>query len=114
MPESHYVDTIEPDPQHKRRIWHEHIERWQHSGLSQVAYCREHGLKPHQFTYWKNRIVGTDAGISFVPLRFSKNLPVPVAASTFNLFTHNGYRIEVGSGFDALTLKQLISAVQSL
>jgi hypothetical protein len=114
MPESPYIDTIEPDRQHKRRIWQEHIERWQHSGLSQVAYCREYELKPHQFTYWKNRIVGTDTGLSFVPLRFSQNLPMAVAASTFNLFTPNGYRIEVGTGFDPLTLKQLISAVQSL
>ena len=114
MPESHYVDSTEPDPQHKRRIWQEHIERWQHSGLSQVAYCREYELKPHQFTYWKNRFAQTDAGISFVPLRFSQNLPVAVAASTFNLFTPNGYRIEVSTGFDAPTLKHLISAVQSL
>jgi hypothetical protein len=114
MPESHYIDTIEPDPQHKRRIWQEHIERWQHSGLSQVAYCREYELKLHQFTYWKNRFAQTEADISFVPLRFSQNLPVAIAASSLNLFTPNGYRIEVGAGFDALTLKQLITAVQSL
>jgi hypothetical protein len=114
MPESHCVDSTEPDPHHKRRMWQMHIERWQHSGMSQVAYCSEHELKPHQFTYWKNRFVQTEAGISFVPLRFSQNLPVAVAAPKFNLFTPNGYRIEVGTGFDVLTLKQLIHAVQSL
>ena len=114
MSESHCIDSTELDPEHKRRIWRSHLERWKQSGLSQVAYCRERGLKPHRFTYWKNRFKRTDAGIKFVPLRFSQNLPVPVAASTFNLFTPNGYRIEVGSGFDAPTLKQLLSAVQSL
>jgi len=114
MPESHCVDSTKPDPQHKRRIWKELIECWQHSGLSQVAYCRERELKPHQFTYWKNRFAQTEADISFVPLRFSQNLPVAIAASSLNLFTPNGYRIEVGAGFDALMLKQLIRAVQSL
>jgi hypothetical protein len=114
MSESHCVNPTEPDREHKRRIWRSHIEHWQQSGLNQAAYCREHGLKPHQFTYWKNRFDRTDTGITFVPLRFSQNLPVPVSASTLRLFTPNGYRIEVGSGFDAPTLKQLLSAVQSL
>ena len=114
MPESQCIDTTAHDPEHKHQIWQSHIERWQQSALSQAAYCREHGLKAHQFTYWKNRLAQTDAGVTFVPLRFSQNLPVPVASSSFNLFTANGYRIEVVSGFDALTLKQLIRAVQSL
>jgi hypothetical protein len=30
------------------------------------------------------------------------------------LFTPNGYRIEVGRGFNPTTLKQLINTVQSL
>jgi hypothetical protein len=112
MPED--IDRIRPDSEQLRQVWKTHIERWKQSGQTQVSYCREHELKPHQFTYWKKRFGRTKADISFVPLRFSRNLPVAVTGSTFNLFTQNGFKIEVGAGFDPATLKQLISLVQSL
>jgi transposase-like protein len=32
-----------------RRI---HIEAWQTSGMSQAAYCREHGLNTKTFSNW--------------------------------------------------------------
>ena len=32
-----------------RRI---HIEAWQNSGMSQAAYCREHGLNTKTFGNW--------------------------------------------------------------
>ena len=102
----------EPELEQLRQVWKTHIERWKQSGHTQVAYCREHELKPHQFTYWKKKFDRTDGDISFVPLRFSRNLPV--AGSPFNLFTQNGFKIEVGAGFDPAALKQLISVVQSL
>ncbi|WP_158070089.1 IS66 family insertion sequence element accessory protein TnpA [Motiliproteus sp. MSK22-1] len=35
--------------------WKQHLEAWKQSGQSQVDYCRVHGLKSHQMTYWKNR-----------------------------------------------------------
>jgi len=112
MPEDNH--RAEPDPEQLRQIWKTHIERWKQSGQTQVAYCREHGLRPYQFTYWKKRFGRTDTDISFVPLRFSRNLPVAVTGSTFNLFTQNGFKIQVGTGFDPVALKQLISVVQSL
>ena len=30
--------------------WLNHIEGWQHSGLSQAAYCRQHSLNANSFT----------------------------------------------------------------
>ena len=30
--------------------WKSHIESWQRSGLSQAAYCRQHGLNPNTFS----------------------------------------------------------------
>jgi hypothetical protein len=29
-----------------------HIESWQSSGLSQAAYCRQHGINPNTFSSW--------------------------------------------------------------
>jgi len=30
--------------------WQNHIEAWQVGGLSQAAYCRQHGLNPNTFS----------------------------------------------------------------
>ena len=105
---------VAPDHQQLRQTWKAHIERWKDSGQTQSAFCLQYGLKPHQFTYWKKRFIQANTGISFVPLHFCRNLPVAVTGSTFNLFTQNGFKIEVGTGFDPATLKQLICTVQSL
>ena len=40
----------------KTRYWQEHVEQWQSSGLSQKAYCQQHDLKPHNLSYWKNKL----------------------------------------------------------
>jgi hypothetical protein len=44
----------------KECFWREHIQRWRESRISQVGYCREHGLKETAFTYWKGKL--TQAG----------------------------------------------------
>ena len=112
MAEVHANDI---DPEQRRRFWKDHIDCWQKSGLTQNAYCLEHDLKPHQLTYWKKRFVNQPtAPISFVPLRFSKNLPPTITGASFTLFTPNGYKIEVGASFNPTALKQLLSMVQSV
>lgn len=107
-------DTLDQDPEKKRRFWKTHIERWSHSGLSQVHYCQANGLIPHRFTYWKKRLSQSNATVSFVPLQLTENLPVPVKKCSFNLVTPNGYRIEVDAGFDPSALKQLIGVVNAV
>ena len=64
MPEeSHHFDS-----QQRRRFWEGHIVKWQQSGLSQIAYCRKHQLKPHRFYYWRRRISKPQPDVSFLPL----------------------------------------------
>ncbi len=112
MTEGH---PAEPNPEQKRRHWQAHIESWQRSGLSQVAYCREHGLKQHQFTYWKKRTnPKARHDIAFVPLRCSQNLPALVNPSKICLTTPNGYKLELSGAFDQIVVRQLLNTVRSL
>lgn len=37
--------------QGKREQWGGHLAQWHDSGLSQTAYCREHGLSLSSFGY---------------------------------------------------------------
>jgi len=32
-----------------------HIAQWHASNLTQAAYCKEHGIKPHIFSYYKKK-----------------------------------------------------------
>jgi hypothetical protein len=101
----------------KCRYWQEHLERWRQSGLSQAEYCRQNNLKPRRWNYWKKNLarkISGDTGVSFVPVKISSTLPVAVPRSNLSLLTSNGYKVEVGIGFDPTTLKQLILTVQSL
>ena len=67
---------VAPDHQQLRQTWKAHIERWKDSGQTQTAFCLQYGLKPHQFTYWKKRFIQANTGISFVPQRRRKSVPV--------------------------------------
>ncbi len=65
-------------------------------------------------TYWKHRLAEPEAGVSFVPLKLSSHLPVPVNHAALQLHTPNGYRIDVPGSFDTNVLKQIIIALQQL
>ena len=49
---------MEPEPtaSSRRAYWQGHIERWQQSGQSQQAYCREHKLSYFRFQYWRRKL----------------------------------------------------------
>ena len=63
-----------PAPQSLADHWEEHLQDWQNSTQSQSAYCREHGLNYHRFTYWRRKLMPKDnpvkvgAGSGFVPV----------------------------------------------
>lgn len=40
--------------------WSMHIEAWRQSGLSQAAYCGEHGLSKHTFRKWLKHLISKE------------------------------------------------------
>jgi hypothetical protein len=36
--------------------WREQIDTWQASGESQQAFCQQHKLSYHRFTYWRRKL----------------------------------------------------------
>ena len=107
-------NTLKQDRAARRQYWKRHIRAWRDSGLSQAAYCREYGLKHYQLCYWKTRLSEDQAGVSFVPLQLSSNLPVPVNHAALRLHTPNGFWIDIAGSFDPNVLKQLIFTVQQI
>ena len=40
----------------KQKEWSVHLERQKLSGLSRVAYCNQHGLKPESMAYFASKL----------------------------------------------------------
>ena len=100
----------------KRTLWKQHIENWRSSGITQKAYCRQHDLKGHQFTYWKKRFVQTDTGITFVPLKIRRPVSHPsnICSTSLRVIVDRDLQIELGSDFDPQLLRRLITTLRSL
>lgn len=43
---------------HSPEEWAAHIEAWRATGGTQRKYCRERGLSPLAFSYWRRKIEG--------------------------------------------------------
>jgi hypothetical protein len=68
-------------PSEARRI---HIEAWQTGGMSQAAYCREHGLNTKTFGNWvsKHRAGQVIRSPALVPVTIK---PMPASAGALHL-----------------------------
>jgi transposase-like protein len=41
--------------QERAEAWRGHLESWHKSGLTQVAYCRQHGISIKTFHRWRRK-----------------------------------------------------------
>ena len=95
------------DDQHREKMFLM-ITTWQKSGLSQRAYCEQHGVRYSLFHYWyklyRDEPSTSIEKASFVPLAIH---PFPLAASV-ELLLADGRRLIFHQGVSADYLKALI------
>lgn len=88
----------------KQTYWQTHLDAWRQSGLSQAAYCKQHGLSLSSFGYWLHRRVE--------PVRSTAALPILVAKPS--LETHlevrlpNGWSVRLAAGAESLQVLPLL------
>ncbi|WP_428565698.1 MAG: IS66 family insertion sequence element accessory protein TnpA [Solidesulfovibrio sp. DCME] len=104
----------------KAAYWSEHIATWQRSGLSQGAYCRQHGLSQSSLNYWRKRF-GTTPGKGAVPAVTFVPVPLPALSQTTiaplePILVHagDGFRIEIRGDFAAPVLEKLVRTLRRL
>jgi len=51
----------------RKRLWQQHIEDWQASGLSGMAYCQQQSLTYCRFVYWRKKLAEPKAVIAERP-----------------------------------------------
>ena len=96
----------------KERQWRRWIGEWRASGLSVRAFCARRGLATPSFYGWRRaleRRAGEQAG--FVPVQVLADTP-PAQASALELVLADGRTVRVAPGFDAATLRQLLTALE--
>ena len=73
----------------------QHIETWQASGLSQVAYCRQHKLNSKTFTNWlrihRSQQVAPSAP-TLIPIEIKSNAS---SSGSLCLRSPQGYTLEL-------------------
>ncbi len=77
--------------------WREQVEGWRQSGLSQVAYCEQHGLNIKSFRRWRTKLqraATTAASLTLVPI----SVGAPTTAPAIQLHSPGGWRIELATG----------------
>ncbi len=72
--------------------WAEHLDAWRASGLSQNAYCRQHGLRPNRLSYWKRKLAAPSDG----------DKPVACTQSPAFVPLHVSHRAVTGNGLRLL------------
>ncbi len=96
-----------------RRRWFDRIQHWNHSGLTQKAFCEQQQLGLGSFQRWRGIFMRegkpeASSSVTFLPV----NLTESKAASLSLLFSDD-LRIEISAGFDPVTLKQVVQTLQA-
>lgn len=101
----------------RRLFWQEHIGKWEKSGLSQAAYCRENKLSEGSFSEWRRKMRSNS--LSNSGAQVSKSAPfgsatrfVDVSPTPTTLEIECGkLRIHVSPGFDANHLRRVVEVL---
>jgi hypothetical protein len=88
------------------------ISLWQQSGLTQKAYCEEHGVRYHVFHYWYKcfrdlQSPAKDEG--FIPLKIQPSNSVNTCCAHVELLLADGKRLLFHQPVSSDYLKALIS-----
>lgn len=104
----------------KVAYWAGHIKDWQHSGLSQGAYCRQHGLSLSSLRYWRARLdksgsTAHGAAVTFVPVPLSAPSPAATGMPE-SMLVHVGdnFRIEIRGDFTTAVFEKLVRTLARL
>jgi hypothetical protein len=103
-----------------------HIAQWQVSELTQAAYCKEHGIKPHIFSYYKKKFCSASQEANpsgqLIPIKLvadddaslGSNVSSSSGSSSIRLTHTNGFSLEINLHADMASLKPLLELLGSV
>ncbi len=94
--------------------WHQHIQRWQSSGLTQVEYCEQQQINVRTFTarLSEYRKLSAIDSVALVPVQIEPTkspASVTAPATAAIVFTHvHGHRLELSPSVSAGWVAELL------
>lgn len=98
----------------KQDFWQTHISECSKSKISQGEYCRRHNLAKSTFGYWKRKLAEHSHTVKFYPLVVQKEKGGPEESCVSLFISDRRFQLEIGAGFSATTLKQVVVALESI
>jgi len=107
------------NPYQNHTAMQSHIAQWLASRLSQTDYCKEHGIKPHIFSYYKKKFSSSVKQSSqLVPVQLLAHESVSAneisGCNVFRLTHANGFSLDVIPQADMASLKPLLELLRSV
>ncbi len=103
-------------PHQKDRLMKQHLEQWKASGSTQTAYCHEHHIPTHIFSYYKKKL-----GYGTVQSDLGDNQLIPVNilaehrhCASVQLKHSSGFSLEIDSATNLAELKPVLELLRSL
>src|SRR5271168_4096582 len=98
--------------QRKEQQWRRWIREWRASGLSVREYCEWRGLAEARFYAWRRTLEQRLAkSAAFLPVRVVADEPQSPGGAV-ELVLAGGRLVRVAPGFDAATLRQLLTVLE--
>jgi hypothetical protein len=113
-------------PYQNHATMQDHISQWQASDLTQAAYCKEHGIKPHILSYYKKKFCSASqvANLScqLIPVKLVADDEATLGSNESSSFGSNSIRLTHANGFsldinpyaDMAFLKPLLELLRSV
>lgn len=109
-------------PSKGQAFWDQHISTFQHSSLSKVAYCREHGLAQSTFDNWRRKLkameLAQSAPTDFATMDFTHKFRASDTSSTapgaIEIQFGQGVVVKINAPVDRETLLNVLQVVRQL
>jgi hypothetical protein len=93
----------------KEQFWRRLLGEWRASKVSARAFCAARGLAEASLYWWQRQLAQRDAeACHFIPVRLAEEPPTRL----IELVLPGARTIRVPPGFDAATLRQLLTVLE--
>ena len=82
----------------RQDFWQQHVQQWLQSSQSKSAYCRDRGLKYHQFIYWHSRFASSEPGAEQRLAVPAKRFVTVAVANPVSTTSSAGLRLSLPNG----------------
>jgi len=90
--------------------WRCLVDKHAESGMSGAAFCKQEGINPQRFYFWRRRFDCDSPEHGFIRLVPTSK----ISQSGIRIVLDHGICVDVDRGFDPLTLKEAIYALRTM